>query len=45
MVFGLMSWFSIPGGGLNIASVVYISLDMHKYSSVLVVYGHVLVVQ
>jgi hypothetical protein len=45
MVFGLVSWFSTLGGGLYIASVVYISLNMRKYSSILVVYGHILVVQ
>jgi hypothetical protein len=45
MDFGLVSGFSTLGGGLNIASVVYISLNMRKYSSILVVYGHILVVQ
>jgi hypothetical protein len=44
MVFRLVSWFSTPGGGLNIASVVYISLNMRKYSSILVVYVYILVV-
>jgi hypothetical protein len=45
MVFGLLSWFSTPGGGLNISAVVYISLNMRKYSGILIVYGHILVVQ
>jgi hypothetical protein len=47
-----LQWFldlcwCIPclGGGLNIASVVYISLNMRKYRSILVLYDHILVVQ